>query len=31
VIEEATKKTQGGIQGSKKESTPFGDEHEVKE
>jgi hypothetical protein len=31
VIEEATKKAQGGIQGSKKESTPFGDEHEVKE
>lgn len=31
VIEEATKKAQGITQGSGKESTPFGDEHEVKE
>jgi hypothetical protein len=31
VIEETTKKAEDGVQGSKKDSTPFGDEHEVKE
>jgi hypothetical protein len=31
VIEEVTKKAQGGGPGPKKDSTPFGDEHEVKE
>ncbi|PMD44158.1 hypothetical protein L207DRAFT_273817 [Hyaloscypha variabilis F] len=31
VIEEATKKAQSGIQGSKPERTPFGDEHELHE
>ena len=31
VAEEVSKKAQGGSQGPKKGSTPFGDEHEVKE